>query len=62
MALLFGLICGILCGFALSLLVGFVALIPYLGWIDILAQPTFVIGSVVCGMYIGLKAVNWMGI
>ena len=60
--MLFGLICGIVCGAALGFLVALLADVTHLGWIGSLVQPTFVIGSVVCGMYIGLKAINWMGI
>ena len=61
MAVLLGLVCGIVGGAAFAFLLAFIALAPYLGWMDNLVQPGFVIGALVCALYVGLKA-DRMGI
>ena len=55
MAVLAGIIGGIICGAAFMSLLALLSFVPHFGWVDHIALPVFVIASLICGPFIGLK-------
>ena len=55
MAVLAGIIGGILCGAAFMFLLALLSFVPHFGWVDYAAVPGFVIVGLICALFIGLK-------
>ena len=55
MAVLAGIIGGIVCGAAFMFLLALLSFVPHFGWVDHAAVPGFVVAGLTCALFIGLK-------
>ena len=55
MALINGIFGGLLCGLVPAVILGFLSVLPYMGWAEYAILPAFYLTGIPSGVFIGLK-------